>query len=870
MASPSPASSTASAADVAAPSAPPTPRLKPLALRFALRELRGGLKGFYVFLACIALGVAAIAGVGSVSRALTEGILDEGRGILGGDISFSLMHRATGDDERAFLTGLGTGSEVATLRAMARRPDGSDQTLVEAKAVDGAYPLVGSLGLDPRQPVATALAETDGRFGAAADPVLLSRLDLKVGDRIGFGRINLDVRAAITAEPDKLGAGLELGPRLLISRAALEASGLIQPGSLIRWSTRILLPDASEAALTAITDRARTDFPDAGWQIRARTDAAPGLRNNIDRFAQFLTLVGLTALVVGGVGVANAVAAFLARRQTGIATYRSLGASGGFVFSVFLIQILLLAGLGTLIGLAVGALIPLAAGAALKDVLPIATLGRIYPGELGLAILYGLLTALAFALPVLGRVPDIAPTTLFRSVRAGLPGRTRPAYLAATAIVALALIALAIVGAHDRRIAITYVVAALATFAVLRGVGFGVMALARRLPRPNNTSLRLALGNLHRTGALTPTVVLSLGLGLTLLVAMTLIDGNLRQALTGRIPEVSPSFFFLDIQSGEADAFEKRVMALAPDGRFERVPMLRGRIVTLKGIRSEDYPAPPEAKWVLSGDRGVTYAATPSGDEKIVAGSWWPADYAGPPLVSFAAEEARELGLGVGDKVEVNVLGRRLVATIANLRAVEWQTMAINFVMVFSPNTFAGAPHGFLATLTLPEGSGSEREVAILKAAATDYPTITAVRLKEALDQVNGLVENLALGVRLAASVTLAAAMLVLGGALAASHDSRIRDAVILKTLGATRGRLVGAYALEYALLGLVTAVFALLAGSGAAAWVTTRMMQIDFQLLPGPTLGALALAVTVTVGLGLVGTWRALGEKPARVLRDL
>lgn len=844
--------------------------VKPLALRFALRELRGGLKGFYVFLACIALGVAAIAGVGSVSRALTEGILAEGRSILGGDVSFSLIHRETGAPERAFLAGLGRGSEIATLRAMARRPDGADQTLVEAKAVDEAYPLVGSLVLAPPQPLADALAERNGHFGAAVDPVLLDRLGLRIGDRIGFGRIELEVRAAIASEPDKLGAGLELGPRLLVSRAGLAASGLIQPGSLIRWTTRVVLPDPTDAALTAITEKARTDFPDAGWQIRARTDAAPGLKRNIDRFAQFLTLVGLTALVVGGVGVANAVAAFLTRRQTGIATYRSLGASGGFVFSVFLIQILCLAALGTLAGLAAGALIPVAAGAALKSYLPIATLGHIYPGELGLAILYGLLTALAFALPVLGRVPDIAPTTLFRSVRAGLPGRTRPAYLAATALVALALIALAIVGAQDRRIAITYVIAALATFAVLRLVGTGVMALARRLPRARSTSLRLAIGNLHRTGALTPTVVLSLGLGLTLLVAMTLIDGNLRQALTGRIPEVSPSFFFLDIQSTEADAFEARVKGLAPDGSFERVPMLRGKLVTLKGIRAEDYPAPPEAKWVLSGDRGVTYADKLSGDEKLVAGSWWPADYAGPPLVSFAAEEAKELGLSVGDRLEVNVLGRRITATIANLRAVEWQSMAINFVMVFSPNTFAGAPHGFLATLTLPEGSGSGREVAILKAAATDFPTITAVRLKEALDQVNGLVENLALGVRLAAGVTLAAAMLVLGGALAASHESRIRDAVILKTLGATRGRLVGAYALEYALLGLVTAVFALFAGSGAAAWVTTRMMQIDFVLLPGPTFGALALALVVTVGLGLVGTWRALGEKPARVLRDL
>jgi putative ABC transport system permease protein len=843
-----------------------------LAARFAFRELRGGLKGFYIFIACIALGVAAIAGVTSVSRALTEGISREGQAILGGDLDFSLIHREAGPEQIAFLEGLGDISRVATLRAMARRTDGSDQALVELKVVDTPYPLYGEVLLSTGEPLADAIDMEDGVHGAVADLSLLTQLDLEVGDTLTLGRATLRIAGTIVSEPDKLAGGMEFGPRLLISDAALPDTDLVQPGSLIRWHYRVkMTPFPSLETLETVIDQAKSAQPDAGWRIRSRANAAPGLQRNIDRFSQFLTLVGLTALVVGGVGVANAIRAYLETKRDVIASFKCLGATGGFAFRIYLVQMLVLALIGIAAGLVIGALIPFAASAALETVLPVKLVAGLYPSELVLGLVYGLLTALAFALWPLGRAHDVPPTALFRDIVTGGAKLPRKRYLLATAVTVLALAGIAVLLAHDKRMAGVYVAASAGAFVLLVLVARAIMVLARRLPSVRSTELRLAIANIHRPGALTPSVVLSLGLGLSLLVALALIDGNLRRELTATIADRAPSFFFIDIQSTERDAFEGLLAQEAPTAALQSVPMLRGRIVRLNDIAAEDFkPAQEGSDWVLRGDRGITYSATLPENSKLTKGSWWPENYDGVPLISFDAEAATDLGLKIGDRITVNVLGREVTAEIANLREVEWQSLAINFVMVFSPNTFAGAPHAHLMTLGWNESMPAETELALLKTVSGAYPTVTAVRVKDAIDRVNDLVAQLAWAIRGASSITLIASVLVLAGALAAGHRSRIYDAVILKTLGATRTRLITAYALEYAILGLSTAVFALVAGGLAAWYVITQIMDGTFVMMPVSAAGAALAALVLTVGFGLIGTWRVLGEKPAPVLRNL
>ena len=649
--------------------------MTPLALRYAWRELRGGLRGFGVFVACIALGVMAIAGVGSVAQSLADGLSRAGSAILGGDLNFSLVQREANDGERSFLERKGAVAAVATLPTMARTGDGRT-TLVEIKAVDGGYPLFGTVATEPDIPFSTLLARNGDAFGAAADPALLTRLDLKLGDRITIGKATIELRTVLKNEPDRLSGGIGLGPRLLVSQEALRASALLQPGSLVRWRYRLRLPAAgsTDSAVSAVEQQARTEFPDAGWDIRTRKKASPQLERNVERFSQFLTLVALTALLVGGVGVANAVASHLARKRDAIATMKALGATGAEVFGIYCSQIVLVALFATLIGAGSGAALPFAIVALFGGVIPLPVAPAFYPAELFLSIAYGLLTALAFAMWPLGRAHDISVSMLFRDQVAAERAWPRRRYVIGTALIIAVLAALAILAAYDRRLAIMFVVSAAVIFLALRLVAMLTMALARRLPRQRSTLMRLAVTNIYRPGALTPSVVLSLGLGLSLLVTLVEIDSNLHRQFAAALPEKAPSFFFIDIPSADAERFDAFVRGRTPGSVLERVPMLRGRIIAAAGIKAENLKPGEGSAWVLRGDRGITYAAALPAGSRLVAGDWWPADYSGPPLVSLENRTAEDLKLKLGDAITVNVLGRSVTARIANLRAVDWQS----------------------------------------------------------------------------------------------------------------------------------------------------------------------------------------------------
>nr|WP_232845687.1 ABC transporter permease [Aurantimonas marina] len=829
--------------------------------------MRGGLSGFYIFLACITLGVAAIAAVNSVATMMTTGIAEQGRSILGGDLRFALVQRQASAEEAAYLAGLGTVAEAASLRSMVRLLDGADQSLAEVKAVDGAYPLYGAVETQPDAPLDDLLAKRDGRFGAVAASELYDRLGIEPGETIKLGDAEIELRGILEREPDVLSGRFNFAPRLMLSLDGLAASGLIQPGSLVEYDYKIRLPNGGDAA--GIAAQAKERFPESGFNIRTSADAAPSLQRNIERFSQFLTLVGLTALIVGGVGVANAVNAYLDSKRGVIATFKSLGAGGGFVVTVYLIQIMLLAGVGIILGLVLGAIAPFATARFLESVVPIAAEASVYPGALALAAVFGVLTALAFALLPLGRTRDVAATALFREAGATGGYRMRWAYLGTALGLALLISALALVMAGDRRVALIFLVGTAAAFVILRGVAMAVQWFAALAPRVRSTPLRLAIGNIHRPGALTGSVVLSLGLGLTLLVTLATIDYDLRQEIGTGMASRAPDFFFVDIQNDQIDGFRRTIDTLAPGSALNAAPMLRGRITALDGQDVSTMAADHEGSWVLHGDRGLTYSPTIPENSTLTEGEWWPQDYSGEPLVSFSAEEAGELGLKIGDTLTVNVLGRNITARIANFRAVEWESLSINFVMVFSPNAFAGAPHSWLATLSMPQ-DGEAVEKGLINGVTNAYPAVTTVRVKEALDAVNGLIAQLALAIRVAAAVALIASVLVLSGALAAGNRGRIHDAVVLKTLGATRLTLIRAFTTEYMLLGLATGVFAVGAGALAAWFVVARIMQLPYVFDWTVALTTLAVSLVLTVGIGLAGTWRVLGQKAAPVLRNL
>ncbi|MGE0723167.1 MAG: ABC transporter permease [Alphaproteobacteria bacterium] len=832
-----------------------------LAVRIARRELRAGIAGFRLFIACLALGVAAIAAVGSFAASVVAGLQADARQLLGGDIELRTIHRPIAAAARQHIEAAGKVSEVQELRAMARV--GERRTLVELKAVDGAYPLVGSFLAEPAGALDDLLGARGGRPGALVDPTLLPRLAARIGDEIGIGEARFRIAGTIQREPDRATRGIVFGPPVVIRLADLAATGLVQPGSLVQYHYRIALPDGADPAAFAAGLDGR--FPDAGWRLRTSRNAAPGLVSFIDRLSLYLTLVGLTALLIGGVGVANAVGSFLARKRTTIATLKCLGAPAGTVLAAYLIQVLAMAAIGIAIGLAVGAAAPWAIAAAIGDALPVAARTGLYPGPLALAAAFGALTALAFSLWPLGRTRMVSPSQLFRDIVQPAGGRPPLAIVAATGLSGAALAALAILAAPDRRLALWFVVGALAGILLFRAAAWLTMTAARLAPRLSRPDLRLALANLHRPGSQTPSVVLSLGLGMSVLVAVALVQANMERQVGEAMPAAAPTFFFIDIQPDQVAAFDAIVDRHPGVTAHDRVPSLRGRITRLNGVPADEAPVDPDVAWALRNERGLTYASKPPPGNEIVAGAWWPADYRGPPLISFDADIARGLGLSVGDTMSVNVLGREVTATIANLRRIRWTTLGINFTIIFAPGTLEGAPQTHIATARV----GPAQEAALVAAVTDRFVNVSAIRVRDALDAVQVMLGNIAAATRATAAISLASGLLVLAGAFAAGHHRRVRDAVILKVVGATRGHVLRAYLAEFGLLGLATAVIAAAFGTLAGWFVLTGVMRAPWTFLPGPVLTTAGLAVVVTLAMGFVGTWRALGRRPAPLLRN-
>ncbi len=840
-----------------------------LAFRFALRDLLGDPRGFGVFIACIVIGVAAIAGVNGLSRSLAEGLAREGRTILGGDLSFNLSHRGLDASERALLEQRGRIDEIVMMRAMARRDTG-DSALIEIKAVDPAtYPPAGTLDLAPALSAREALAVKDGVAGLLPDGALMARLDLKIGDRVTIGAQPFEIRAALRGEPDKLAGGIGFGARAIMSRAALAATGLMQQGAIIRYLARLALPaGASDTEVARVAAEAQAAFPKAGWDIRKRDAVSPQFSRNIERFTQLLTLVALTALVAGGAGVANAVQGLIDRKRAAFAILKALGAPASHVFLIALIEVVVAATLAIALGLALGALLPMAAIETLGRVTELPVVPTLDPAGLGLGALYGLLVTLVFALRPLGRAHDVSVATLLRDDVAAADARLKPRYQALWLAALVALAAAVALSASDKKLALIFVGAAGAAFLLLRGVAELTMRVARRLPHARDPRLRLAQANIHRPHSLTPALVVSIGLTQTLLIALALVEGavhnELARADTGKIP----SFYFIDVPKDETQSFASFLAEQAPGARIDHVPMLRGRIVAVKGARAETLRVGDDASWALEGDRGVTFSPTPPKGSELVAGDWWPADYAGPPLVSLEAKVAKGLGLGLGDEITVNVMGREIAARVASLRRVEWRSYAINFVMVFSPNVFAKAPYTEMFTITAAEGATPDD--AITRGAAKKFPAVAAIRVKDALEAIDKIAGQLAVAARAAAGLAIVTALLALSSAVAAGQRARLHDAVILKTLGATRAWLAAAYALEFGMLGAIATLFALLAGSAAAYAMLVELMKLDFTFEPLTVALLSAGALAVTVGLGLAGTWRVLSRRPGRELREL
>ncbi len=835
-----------------------------IAARFAARELRGGLKGFRIFLACLTLGVAAIAAVGSVRSSIEAGLAREGAAILGGDAEIDLTYRFATPEERAVLDSMAVAvSEVTDFRSMVVKGQGdsAERGLTQVKSVDAAYPLIGQVELSPAMPLSQALAGSDGLPGAVVHPLLIDRMGLQIGDTFRLGTQEFRLMAAITREPDAGADGFGLGPRTIVATDALANAGLLTAGSLYSTEYRMLLPEGSD--LDAMRAQALAAFEGAGARWRDSRNGAPSVARFVERLGSFLILVGLSGLAVGGVGVSAAVRAYLAGKTSVIATLRTLGADRATIFQTYFLQIGALSLLGIAMGLMLGAAIPLALGPFLESRLPVPAVFTIHPAPLLEAAIYGALTALIFTLWPLSRTEEVRAATLFRDALSS--SRLLPPLRMLVVILLLlaALIGTAVAFSGAAMLTLWTAGGILGALLLLVLTAFAVRALTRRMrgAARGRPVLRWALAAIGGQRDEATSVVLSLGLGLSVLAAVGQIDGNLRGAISRDLPDVAPSYFFVDIQRDQMPAFMERLENDPAVSRIDSAPMLRGVIT-----RINDRPAREVAgdHWVVTGDRAVTYAGAMPEGTRILAGDWWPDDYDGPPQISFAEEEAREMGIGLGDTITMNVLGRDITGTITSLREVDFSTGGMGFVLTMNERALAGAPHTFISTVYAEE----EAEAQILRDVAGSAPNITAIRVRDAIDQVSGVLAGLAAATSYGAAATLLTGFLVLIGAAAAGERARTYEAAVLKTLGASRGRILRSFALRAALLGAAAGVVAIGAGIAGGWAVSHYVMQTGFTVIWPSAIAIVLGGVLATLLSGLAFAWRPLAARPAQVLR--
>ncbi|MDT8441514.1 MAG: FtsX-like permease family protein [Desulfuromonadales bacterium] len=832
------------------------------ALRLVRREMRGGFRGFGVFLTCLFLGVFAISGIGSFTASAREGLLAEAGSLLGGDLEISLHHREIDDQALNLLTALGQVSHVMTMRSMAADLTGERRQLVEVKAVDPAYPLYGSIAIEPTQPLQSVFITAEGP-GALVERSLLERLELQLGDRIRLGESVFTLTGIIESEPDRTIRAFNLGPRLMVSHAGLAATGLVRPGSLTEHAYRLRLPDRE--TVEDVKAELQQSFPGAGWQLRTWREAAPRVRFFLDRLNLNLTLLGLCALLVGGLGVYGAVRGYLHGKIVNIATMKCLGAPTRLVFTAYLLQVLLLGAIGSGCGLLAGAAVPWLLVGLAGDRLPLPLAPALHGEVLLGAALFGLLTALAFSLKPLGTVRRVSPAILFRGYRHAAEQSPGPAVWAAIVLAALALAALALTISSDKRLALWFIGGATVCFGLFRLAAILTVALARRLPRPRHPALRLGLGNLHRRGSSAGNALFSLGLGLTTLVIVIAVQANLNDMVSENVPQQAPAFFLLDLQSHQVERFEALARSLPEVSRVERYPTLRGRIVAIAGRPVEQASIAPEVQWAVRGDRFLSYATQMPEKTEIVAGDWWPADYRGPARISLTADLARGFNVGIGDTLTVNILGRDITAEIASLREVDWSTLELNFAILFAPGTLEDAPQTHLASLHLPE----HRQEEVFRVLTRAFPNISVISTREILRNVSRTLEKFGAAFRGMAGIALLSGFLVLGGAVSADQHRRINDAVIFKVCGATRWNILTAFAAEFLLIGLAAGLTSLLVGSLASAGIVKGLLHAPFRLHPGLIITTILLGIGLTLLLGLLGTWKALGQKPAAYLRN-
>jgi putative ABC transport system permease protein len=852
------------------------PRLR-LLLAMAWRETRGSFRHFLFFLACIALGVGALVGVTGFSASLEQTIRKEARSLLAADVEVR-TNRPLDAAGLARLDALGErGIRLTTTRemvAMASNPTTGETQLVELKAVEAGYPFYGRLTAEPSD----AVALFDDRGAALAEQGLLIRLGVRVGERIRLGRTDVTIAGVITKEPDRIAGAFSLGPRLLISERTLTETALVQPGSRVRYRYLLKLPPGASAA--GLAEELKSAFSSEGAEVNAYDTAQPRLSRFLTNLTTYVGLIGLIALLVGGIGVANSVQAFMKERLDTLAILKCVGADSRTLLTIYLLQTLLLGALGSLSGILLGLGVEGLLPGLMSGLLPV-TVERSYalaPMARGVAM--GMLTALLFALWPLLAIRRVPPARLFRrevsdeeSMTTGggwIPSWDRWQWIAALCIVA-ALAGLLLWQIGSLRIGVVFIGVLALSLLALAGGARGIVALVRSMA-PRSLVLRQGLANLYRPGSQAATAILSVGIGVTVIVAIVVVEASLMRQIRDNLPTEAPSFFFIDIQRDQREPFAR--FFADRHLQAELTPIARARLQavgeqTVSAMSASGGLEGRRDAWYFQREYVVTVQASLPKGNRVVAGRWWDDGAARErPLVSIEQEAAHHLGVTVGSTLTFDLQGRLVTATVASLREVNWGSLTTNFFVIFSPGALDETAMTAIATVRTPPDDLAG-DLAIQRAVVAAFPNVTAINIRHVLDAIGSVLTRLARVVRLMALFTVTAGLLVLAGAIATSRYRRLREAVILKTLGATRGVIVRIFAVEYACLGATAGAIGAALASLLAFVLLHFFLELPWSVEPVRLSSGLLGATLLTLLTGFLASYRLLGRKPLAVLRQ-
>ena len=836
-----------------------------LPITLARRELRTGTKGFRIFVTCLAIGVGLIGTVGSLRDALEDSLNRNARTILGGDIELrSVMIPVEPQHIRDIveMTGSAGASEIVRMRTIGEAND--IRRLVELKAVSAEWPLVGQIASQPAGERPSELDRADG-FGALAEQSFLNIFSIRVGDRFRLGDLSFVLRGVLTSEPDRLSDRFGLGPRIIVSRQSIVKAGLLGVGALRTYHYRLLLPEPRR--MTELARQIRDRYEDVSWTVRDRSAATPALRYYIRRTAMFLQLVGLAALTVGGIGIANSVRAHIASRITTIAIFRVLGASNRLVSRIYLLQILAMMSAGTVVGLAFAAAITMGLAWGGGEFAGLAVQAGFFPWPLAQSAAFGFAVALLFSAPALSAIQLMRPSALFRAVTIdNIGGQVRISW--AMLVCGVFIGGLALITLPDAVLTGIVLIGLVVAFLALQVGARLVFRAAWAFSRAKASVpfvLRFGIANLRRPGARAGTVVASLGLGVAALTTVVVLQAGILDALSSPLTHNAPSFYALDIQPHQGEAFDALAQSFGSI-QPERQPMLRGRITRLNGIPVARASYDASVGWALRGDRGVSFAASQPPHFRIDVGDWWDASYRGPPLISLSADLARGFRLSVGDSLTVSILGRPITGKIANLREVDWGSLRMNFTILFNPGVLDDAPYTQIATFS----PNPDRIGAFFRELTVSMPNISVVPVGEVFASIQSILSSIAVVIQSLAVITALIGVLVLTGIVLASQRQQLREWAVFKAIGATRVRILATMTVECSVLGVVAVIIGGASGL-LLAWVLASQVfelahwrtRLDLAALIGVS------ALIAAISVGFLAGWCNLSSSGNRLLHN-